>query len=150
MRKIEKVKVDGKILLGICNDNDFEYNFIIGQTLRIITCYKEFYIGILINIEDDCLILKDWYNGEKKIMYFEVLDIEDIINDSMDILEKYTATMRGIYYGMPDEFVEQTKKLKQFYEILDDNIKFKCRICNCSLGYKELYHNGSFCNRHKR
>ncbi|MBR2045321.1 MAG: hypothetical protein IJ958_04205 [Agathobacter sp.] len=149
MQRIEKRMTDGKILLDTCNNNDFEHSFVIGQTMRITICQNKTYIGILEDIEDDYLILKTWCNGEKKIMYSEIFDIEDIINDSMEVLKKYTMLMRGMYDGMPDEFVEQARELKQFFEIIDDNIRFKCRICNCPLEYKELYHNGSFCNKHK-
>lgn len=79
MKYIDKVIDDGEILLDVCNNNDFEFIIRTNDRCKFILDYfadnKQFE-GVVINIEDTYLTIKQ--NNEKEVNLFFV-EINDII-----------------------------------------------------------------------
>lgn len=79
MKYINKVIDDGEILLDVCNNNDFEFIIRTNDRCKFILDYfadnKQFE-GVVINIEDRYLTIKQ--NNEKEVNLFFV-EINDII-----------------------------------------------------------------------
>ena len=79
MRSIEKIVMDGEMILDICNDEDFNYSFHLHDQLKITTETRGDFVGTLSFINDNFLIIQLLNNDEKiKIMYSEIVEIDEI------------------------------------------------------------------------